>query len=298
MRLAKHRLPLYNEIMEKNNPPLSDQGKQSGQILLISLLVLSVATTIALSLVGRTATDQNISNEIEESSRALSAAEAGVEQALKSGAGSGGAQVLAPSITYTTSLASIGSAAGPFLFPQRTTRNTTETLWLVNHNADGTLNIIPTYVGASIDVCWSTEATTPALVVTVLYKKASDGSFRTAKAAFDPNSARQANNKFTLAGGSGTNCTQAGYKATISFAGLGIAPASDTLIALRLRPLYFDAQLGIDSGVNVLPLQGNRIDSSGSIATGITRRVVVYQQYRAAQSVFDSAIFSQSGFGH
>ncbi len=274
------------------------QDKQSGQILLISLLVLSVATTIALSLVGRTATDQNISNEIEESSRALSAAEAGVEAALKSGAGSGGAQVLAPSISYTTALTSIGSSTGPFLFPQRTNRNTAETLWLVNHNSDGSLNITPTYTAPSIDICWSSETTTPAMVATILYKKASDGSYRTAKQAFDPNSSRQTSNLFTLVGAQGTNCTQTGYKATVTFASLGIVPASDTLIALRLRPLYSDAQLGVDAGANILPLQGNKIDSSGSIATGVTRRVIVFQQYRVAPSVFDAAVFSQSSFGH
>lgn len=289
--LAKARTPLYNEIMEERNP-------QSGQILLISLLVLSVATTIALSLVSRTATDQNISNEIEESSRALSAAEAGVEAALKSGAGSNGAQILAPSISYSTTVSSIGSAAGPFLFPQKTGRNTVETLWLVNHNSDGTLNVTPTYTSDTIGVCWSQETTTPALVVTVLYKKASDGSYRTAKQAYDPDSTRQSGNQYTLAGAAGSNCGQTGYKATVNFTSLGITPASDTIIGLRMRPIYSDSQLGVDTGVIVLPLQGNKIDSSGSIATGVTRHVIVFQQYRAAQSIFDAAILSQSSFGH
>ncbi len=274
-------------------------SRESGQILLISLLVLSVATTIALSLVGRTAIDQNISNEIVESSRALAAAEAGIEQSLKTGAGSGGAQVLAPSVTYTTTVSNIGAAAGAYLLPQKTARNNGETVWLVAHNADGTLIETPTFAAPSVDICWSSETTTPAVVATILYKKASDGSYRTAKQAFDPVASRTTTNQFTLVGGSGANCAQSGfYKATVTFAPLGIVPVNDTLIALRLRSIYSDAQLAVDTGGTILPLQGNRIDSTGSIATGVTRRVVVLQSYRAAQDIFDAAILSQSSFGH
>jgi len=272
---------------------------QSGQILLISLLVLSVATTIALSLIGRAATDQNISNEIEESARALSAAEAGIEQSLKSSVGSGGTQVLTPSVSYTTNVSAIGSAAGPYTFSQKSTRNSTETLWLVAHNSDGTLNETPTYTASTMDICWSSETTTPAVVATVLYKKNSDGSYRMAKAAFDPNGARASTNKFTAVAGAGTNCGQNNfYKTTLNFTSLGITPTLDTLLMLRLRPVYSGAQLAVDSGGTILPIQGNRIDSTGSVATGVTRKVVVLQQYRSAESIFDAVVFSQGTFGH
>lgn len=275
------------------------ESKQSGQILLISLLVLSVATTIALSLIGRTATDVNISNEVEESARALAAAEAGVEQALKSGLGSGGAQVLSPNVTYTTTLTNIGLATGPYIFPQKTARDNTEVLWLASHDSSGNIVETPTYVATTMDVCWSTETTTPAVEVTIPYKKASDGSYRVARQAFDPLSARANTSKFTLVAGAAVNCGQSGfYKATLNFTTLGITPAQDTLIALHIKPIYSAAQLGINTGGSVLPLQGNRIDSIGNLATGVTRRVVVLQSYRVAQGIFDSVVFSQSSFGH
>ncbi|MBI2404695.1 hypothetical protein HYV22_00770 [Candidatus Gottesmanbacteria bacterium] len=272
---------------------------QSGQILLISLLVLSVATTIALSLIGRTATDVNISNEVEESARALAAAEAGVEQALQSGLGSGGAQVLSPNVTYDTTLTNIGLAAGPYLFPQKTARDNTEVLWLTSHDSSGNIVETPTYVATTIELCWSTEATTPAVEVTIPYKKASDGSYRVARGAFDPVSSRTTTNKFTLVAGAGANCGQSEfYKATLDFTTLGITPAQDTLLALHIKPIYSAAQLGVNPGSNVLPIQGNRIDSTGSLATGITRRVVVLQSYRTTQGIFDAVVFSQSSFGH
>jgi len=59
---------------------------QRGQAALIALLVLTVATTIGLSLIARSTTDVSITRTQEESSRAFSAAEAGIELALKSGA--------------------------------------------------------------------------------------------------------------------------------------------------------------------------------------------------------------------
>lgn len=53
-----------------------------GQVLLITVLVLSIAVTIALSLIGRSVTDVSMSRNLEESARAFSAAEAGIEETL------------------------------------------------------------------------------------------------------------------------------------------------------------------------------------------------------------------------
>ena len=57
--------------------------KISGQVVLIIVLLTMVGLTIGLSLISRTVTDVRISSQIEQSSRAFSAAEAGVETALK-----------------------------------------------------------------------------------------------------------------------------------------------------------------------------------------------------------------------
>jgi Tfp pilus assembly protein PilX len=272
--------------------------RQSGQVVLITLLVLTIATTVALSLVSRTTTDTTITNQIEESSRAFSAAEAGVEEALRSGVGSGGTQVLSGGeASYAVTVASIGGAAGVFQFPKKTLRGVTETLWLVNHNASGQLVETPTYTASTIGVCWSSETITPALIATVLYKESTDGSYRVAKAAFDPDATRAGTDNFTssyTAGGCG-GTTGTAYRVTITFSGLdaSINPAVDTLLALRLRPVYADAKLAIDAGVQVLPLQGNKIDSTGSTSGGTNRKIVVFQQYRSPSTIFDAAVYSQ-----
>lgn len=58
-------------------------NKNSGQITLVALLVMVVLLTVGLAVVSRSVTDIRISKEAEESARAFSAAEAGIEDLLK-----------------------------------------------------------------------------------------------------------------------------------------------------------------------------------------------------------------------
>lgn len=271
---------------------------EQGQVVLITLLVLTIATTVALSLISRTTTDLSITTQVEESSRAFSAAEAGIEQALKTASGTVGAQVLTPGVTYSVNVAAIGNAAGLYELPKKTTRGNTETVWLVPHDpTDGSLQTgsANRYKSPSISVCWTSESTTPALAITVLYKQ-STGAYETVKAAFDPDAVRAASNGFSapVPGGCGGSPATA-YKATLTFNSLNPAldPAVDSLIALRLRPMYSDTTMVVDAGGTVLPLQGNRIESTGTTAGGTNRKIVVYQQYRSPSSIFDAALYSE-----
>lgn len=268
---------------------------QQGQILLITLLVLTVATTIALSLISRATIDLSMSNQLEESTRAFNAAEAGIEQALKSG--TGGVSTLTPGITYDVSIQDIAGASGVFSLSHKTPQNVTETVWLAEHD-DTTGELIETryYQDSTIGICWSPEEGTDpaaALALSILYKSGSDGSYNVAHAALDPNAAARSNN-FTSAGIVTTGCGLSYYGATLNFITLGITPTSDILLALRIRPVYAQTTLAIDGGTTGLPKQGNQIVSTGKTGTGVSRKVVVFQQYRAPLSIFDSVIYSQS----
>jgi len=281
---------------------MNKYATQSGQVVLITLLVLTIATTVALSLISRTTTDTTITNQVEESSRAFNAAEAGVEEALKTGLGTNNLAVSivgAAGVTYKVVVNNIGGATGIYQFPKKIQQDETETLWLVNHDdITGLPKIQPTYIAPSIDVCWSDETVTPAIVVTLLYQESSDASYRVAKIAFDPDAVRAESNQFTstyIAGGCG-GTTATAYKETITFNDLNasIQPAQDTLIALRVRPVYSDATIDVNTGVNTIPKQGLSIESTGTTTNGINRKILVYQQYRAPATVFDSALYSQS----
>lgn len=270
-------------------------------MLLITILVLTVATTIALSLIGRATTDLSMSNQLEESTRAFDAAEAGIESALKTGATQTNVAI-GTGTNYSVTVNTIGGASGVFEAAQKTTQGTTETVWLVKHKADGSLDETPFYTLNSLPVCWSQPSAggvKAALIITVLYKKGSDGSYASTKVAVDPDAATRNNNFDSTVGVSG--CGLGDFQTTLNFLSLGMkltGASADTLLALRIRPEYADATLAVDGGTLGVPPQGSRIESTGTTGTGVARKIVVYQQYRSAASIFDSVIYSQSNFGH
>lgn len=275
---------------------------QRGQMLLITILVLTVATTIALSLIGRATTDLSMSNQLEESTRAFDAAEAGIESALKSGVSAANVAV-GTGVSYTVNVNTIGGASGVYQLTHKTTQGATETLWLVNHNADGSLNESPVYTTTTLPVCWSQPdagGIKAALIISVLYKSA-DGSYKVARVAADPDAVARSNNfDATVTTG---GCSLGYFETVLNFtpAALGITltgASPDTLLALRIRPEYADTTLAVDGGVTGIPKQGSVIESTGTTGTGVSRKVLVYQQYRAASSIFDSVIYSQGNFGH
>ncbi len=284
---------------------MGEQKKQQGQIALIALLVLTIATTVGLSLVARSTTDIALTRNVEESTRAFTAAEAGIEEALRSGMAASGSVSPDLSITYSVTVASIAAATNTaYVFPKKTAREDTETIWLVNHKADGTLDLAaPQYKSNKIDICWSSETIYPAIIVTVLYKESSDGSFRIIKGAFDPEPARKAARQFsaptdTISGcGAGTNTV---YRRRFIFTdySASIDPDFDTLIAVRVRPLYSDTQLAVISPERALPFQMTRLESVGKTASGATRKIIVYQEYRSFGTIFDHAIYSEGTFVH
>ena len=149
------------------------------------------------------------------------------------------------------------------------------------------------YIANTIDVCWSSESTTPALVVAVLYKT-SGGAYQVAKAAYDP--AGRANNFSAPTAGMGNCPTSTSYRSRITFASFdpAIDPTLDTLIALRIRPVYSQAQIAVAPAAGqALPSQGNRIESVGTAGSDVKRKIIVYQQYRAPDSIFDYAVYSE-----
>src|SRR3989338_1010156 len=61
---------------------------ERGQVVLILVLVMTVALAIGISVIQRSLSDVSTSSKVEQSSRAFSAAEAGIENKLSGGTGS------------------------------------------------------------------------------------------------------------------------------------------------------------------------------------------------------------------
>lgn len=251
-----------------------------GQALLIILLIMVVGLTVGLSLSTRSVSDVKVSSQLEDSSRAFTAAEAGIEAVLK-GDSPGSSGNLGNGSSYIVTTPPLGGSTDP-LSPGDINISDTYTVWLVGHDGNGNIDEGTSYLGNSIDVCWQKADPSlddPAMEVSVLYK---DGaSYKIWRGAYDPIVTR---GNFFSGTDSQAPCTLTNRK-NIALSSLGT-----TRIALRLRPFYAKASVSVVPSAN-LPGQGLSISSVGT-AGQTTRKVVVTQSYGSLPSIFDYVLFS------
>lgn len=278
---------------------------QRGQALVIILLVLAVASTIAISLASRSVTDLTITTKERESARAFSAAEAGVEEALIGGSTSG---TLAGGETFSVTSATAGGTT-EFVWPDNISAGETVPLWLVGHDSSGNLicdGTHPCYTGPSIKVCWGTSGTaadqaqTPAIEASVIYLN-TPGNYstaRVARATSDPNSGRRPSNNFY--GPPEFGCSIGGksfaWGQTIVFSdygiGSGVFNTQNGLQTVRVRMIYNTSNphpIAFQGG-NAFPIQGTNITSTGQ-AESSTRKVELFQTFSGFPPIFDFGVF-------
>lgn len=277
---------------------------ESGQALVLVLLSLSVVLTLILFILSRSVTDIATSGRQEESVRAFSAAEAGVERSLVIGGNYSGS--FDNNASYTTTVTDFALGGYDLIFPSAITYGDTVTVWFTSHDANGNLacGALPCYHGTSMKVCWgnlgtpANSSTTPAIEVSVYYES-TPGDMSTLKigrAAVDPNVGR--GNSFS-APNVGT-CQIGGqtyqFQKVITFASLGIPAASfnnvNGLQLAKIRMLYntdTSQVLGVNVNTTILPSQGKQIDSRG-VAGDSNRRILVYQGWGESPFAANSII--------
>lgn len=253
------------------------QKYQKGQIVLIVLLIMVVGLTMGLAVISRSVTNIKMSTQTEQSQRAFSAAEAGIEEFLR--AGTIGTYPIGGA-SFTVSKSGVGGGIDPYVIKD-VARDDTQTIWLAAHNADGTINEISGwYNETTINLCWDGNA---ALEAILLYK--GGGVYKVSRYAVDPNDGRRGSNQFDPPDDGG-GCADLSKKKTISL------PALTVRIALRLRPIYSGDSLGVEPVIpGVLPSQGDLIESLGQSAE-TSRKVQVFQSYPVLPPIFDYVLFS------
>lgn len=284
---------------------------QSGQALVLVLLGLAVVLTLVLFILSRSVTDIAVSSRQEESVRAFSAAEAGIEQALVIGTGAGSTTI--GNATFSSNVTALAEGQNFFNYPISLNSGDTATTWFVAHNADGITTCSgakPCFKGTEVNICWgnpgtsSGTATTPAVEVSVFYEvtPGDPATARIARGVFDPNSGRTASNLFSSpdAGGCSIDGVSYTFQKNISFSALGIPAGSysaeNGLQFARIRMLYNSDQ-NQAVGVSVsspLPSQGLGVVATGTAGQS-NRRINVFQGWPEAPSVFDYAIYSSTG---
>ncbi len=262
-----------------------------GQVILIILLVTTIGLTIGLSLVSRTINDVKISSQIAESQKAFSAAEAGIEAALKGAATGGNLSLTGATADYNVSDYGGGNVA--FSIPNIAAGDS-KTVWFINHNDDGSIPANPSkvYTSDTIDICWGNSADSTALELTLFYLDA--GITPTiAKAVYDPTGTISS----PTPGGSDLcghgSLSQAVNDLSIqSVFGANLASSSDNAIFLRVTPLFQASDVIVQGGS--MPKQGKQISSTGQTGTGVARKINVLQGYSSLPPVFDYTLFTNN----
>jgi len=272
------------------------QKNESGQALVLILLSLSVVLTLVLFILSRSITDIAVSSRQEESVRAFSAAEAGIERSLVLGTGFSSTDI--GNASYSTSVTSFALGETEVSLPSPVSSGDTKTIWFTSHDTDGNMvcGAEPCFTGDQLKICWGNPgtangaATTPAVEVSIYYETTpgNAATVNIVRDTIDPNVARRSVNSFSSPDGGTCQIGEQNYEfqKTLSFATLGIPAGSyqnaNGLLFAQIRMLY-NSDYPHASGFSVnfpgnsaLPSQGQKLDSSG-VAGGSNRRIVVYQ---------------------
>lgn len=256
LNMVKHRL----------SAPFHDQR---GQVVLLILLVIVVGLTIAISIAGSSLNQIEETAVTEESNRAFSAAEAGVEETLlyiEQG-------TPAPQITPNTSALTSGSSVKQVTIAEE------DSLTISQLNQDDVAQLdldCPSCASGNITVTWDSNT---AIVITKI--SGTDPNYTVERWAyncdFDPG------NNFTLvSSGSASQCTRT------------IAVNGTTDKVLRIRALYANTSLAVSpqSG-GVLPAQTTVITSTGQSGDA-ERTVKVERSAPVPPAILDYVLFSAS----
>jgi len=283
-----------------------------GQALLIVLLSMAVVLVVVLSILARSITDVSVSSQDENSLRAFSAAEAGVEQALIIGSSIGSTEI--GDASYNVEVSAVAEGEKEFNYPSFLFSGESMTTWFVAHDENN--NFVcsaekPCFKGNNIKICWGKEGSaldseqTPAIELSIFYTS-SIGDYSTttvARETIDPNFSRRLSNFFNEP--DPETCEIGGenyqFKKTLAFSDLGI-PANvysqeNGLQFMNIRSIYNTSEvnsIGISveyPGNSTLPSQGNLIDSFGSSGNA-NRKIKVFEPYSKVPPIFESAIFS------
>lgn len=291
--------------------------KQAGQILLIVILVIIVASTIGLSLASRTITSLRTSTEEAESQKALAAAEAGIERAIQDSIPVAMLEGNNPSNRSSYKATAVSVQSSSFLLNGRSTilddsgkikeiipntvpKDEGVDVWFVDHDTDGNPayttavvfnGFLHLYWGLSSDSC--NEAAIQAVIITrnpslpdsnpskiKSYRYTYDGcSTRRGSVPSDPGNhfTSATSGSFTKDGITLNNKTKANDLSS------GI-PASEKIILMRVIPIYKDAVIRIEACNNggeictELPSQGYVITSTGTSGQAV-RKLTVFKGY-------------------
>ncbi len=274
--------------------------------MLILILVMTVALAIGISVVQRSLSDISTSTKVEQSSRAFSAAEAGIEQALINPDvaplpvdffGSNQSSAAVTGGTLIPAVAAVGSTQAALEHPPLSKEENAH-VWLAEFTSN-TNPPPPHYTQNSLYVYWGdpNAADKAALEVTLIYY---DGGYKSQKWYLDqPAANRSAPNNFDTS----VECPAAGSSFALGSSTYykcrkGLYLPSSGLMMLTARLLYnktsqpFAVQaVGTCGQPCSIPPQARIFTSTGT-AGQTQRKIKLFQTEMVAPPYFDYGLFS------
>lgn len=246
--------------------------KEKGQALLIIVLVMVVALTVGLSVASRSITNLRTSTEEASSQKALAAAEAGIEQAIKNNVPIG-LSSFTNDTTYKTDITQVDGTNILLYGGNPVLQDNGIDVWLSNYSSTPANLFTSNLWNGDLTIKWgvsSDSCSNAAIEFVLIY--GSKQSPQVKRYAFDPCSTRASVNHFTPV--SLVKSTTSGkdfYYET---------PVPITIFSGmigRVVPLYTNTPVAL-VGNFALPPQGSTITSVGN-SGGTQRKVNVFQGY-------------------
>lgn len=290
--------------------------KNKGQALLLVLLSMAVVLTVVLSVASRSVTDVQVTTYEEDAYRAFSAAEAGIEELLKSPSGfTTATDTFSSGVSFDAQITQ-ESAGSEFNYPSELESGEVATFWFVTHDPSNLNKFLDCTSGictraSQLEVCWGGSGSyeVPAIILSIFYDQSRqatepNSNFSAVEVfsrTFDPDSVRRADNGFDAGSGS---CSFGSYtysSGVVNLAsglpvGCAVSNPGGCLLMAKVKMVYNKNPQTVGIEVRgagaVLPSQGILISSEGS-AGEVKRKVNVLQGYPVPQSPFENVLFSR-----
>jgi hypothetical protein len=269
---------------------------QRGQVVLVILLVVSVILVVGLSAVSRSVTDIKLSQQTQESARALLVAQAGLEKAIKANASISSETDSELNVQNEVVKRDLGgSSETEFIFPEKLKAGEYVSFWFLPHKADGSLDTSGVSNPKKFKIVWGSDKNT-ALEATIIYQ--SSGKFYTQRYVYGPDSI---NGEETYFQNPSTGVTIDGITFQSSSGEIFFDGVNKKHYLMQLRLLFNSSPepIGIISndGSSVYQ-QGSCFTSTATVLeSGITRKFEQCQLWSAVPSIFNYLLFSGQSIG-
>lgn len=312
------------------NLPKKHLQSQSGQIVILFLLILVLSLSVVLSVSSRVITDVRVTTTTDESNKAYFAAEAGVEEALRQLRTNPLGPLSADPVSLIFSDLKVssdttletGADIDVFIFPVAVVKDETIQINLLENPSVSTPSNPASFTAPSeLEIYWGDSA--KALEVSLL--SYSSGVYNMKKFVFDsgmsPKFCDHDSDGISITAGTYTltdtvtsqqktfqfkaklhliNGVSGSYCGGSSLDLEGMA-SSDIPIALRLRPMASASidptPIAVKEVTGELASQGAVVESTGKTDGGVARKIKVIRLFPALPAMFDYVLFSGGDAG-